>query len=131
MEEFDVRCSSDGRSGAGRGSHAVGVRWWRRRRETDAATGTDAGGDSGELVFTSSDAFKFDPAAATVKAGEVHIKHENEGGTIHTFVIDAVGFKLTDDDEGEVELAAGEYEFYCDVPGHREAGMEGTLTATP
>jgi uncharacterized cupredoxin-like copper-binding protein len=27
-------------------------------------------------------------------------------------------------------LPAGKYVFYCDVPGHRAAGMEGTLTAT-
>jgi uncharacterized cupredoxin-like copper-binding protein len=27
-----------------------------------------------------------------------------------------------------VNLEAGEYEFYCAVPGHKEGGMEGTLT---
>jgi plastocyanin len=30
--------------------------------------------------------------------------------------------------EGEGEIAAGEYEFFCSVPGHREGGMVGTLT---
>jgi len=29
----------------------------------------------------------------------------------------------------EVELPAGTYVYYCAVPGHREAGMEGLLTA--
>ena len=29
-----------------------------------------------------------------------------------------------------LKLAAGTYSFFCAVPGHRQAGMEGVLTVT-
>ena len=66
-------------------------------------------------------------------AGDVQLRYVNEGSIAHTLLIDDVdGFKLEvtangDEDQGSVELEAGTYTLYCDVPGHREAGMEATL----
>ena len=49
----------------------------------------------------------------------------------HTSTSNAIG--CTDVITGETttlteNLEAGEYDFYCSVTGHRDAGMEGTLT---
>ena len=55
----------------------------------------------------------------------------NKSGTGHDIVIDGLGkgpvvskgvssFKAT--------LKPGKYTYYCSVPGHRAAGMQGTLT---
>lgn len=71
-----------------------------------------------------------------VDAGEVDVVYENQGSIVHTLVIRGVDdFKLTvrskgDVDEGSVELEAGEYELYCDIPGHERAGMEATLVVS-
>ena len=66
-------------------------------------------------------------------AGDVHITYRNDGSIGHTLLIEGVdGFKLDvagrgDVDEGSVTLAPGTYTMYCDVAGHRQAGMHGTL----
>jgi plastocyanin len=53
----------------------------------------------------------------------------------HTLVIDGVeDFKLRVDghetDSAKVRFRPGDYTFYCDIPGHRAAGMEGTIRIT-
>ena len=99
--------------------------------DSDADNATADGGTEQTISVTSSDALEFEPSQLDATAGVIHIVHDNSGSTVHTFVIDGQDFKLTDDDEGDVDLAAGDYVFYCDVPGHRDAGMEGTLTVSP
>jgi uncharacterized cupredoxin-like copper-binding protein len=78
----------------------------------------------------------FDPKNPDAPSGIDAIKLESEGGT-HTLVFDkgkVPGFKLEassgQSDELKVDLKPGKYTFFCDIPGHREGGMEGTLTVT-
>lgn len=80
----------------------------------------------------------FDSERYETAAGEVSFVYENEDGIPHTLVIEEISadeFKLGvssegDTDEGAVELEAGDYTLYCDVPGHRDAGMEATLSVS-
>jgi uncharacterized cupredoxin-like copper-binding protein len=100
--------------------------------DDDAGATATADGAAGEtLTVESTDALEFTPENLTATPGVIKIVHDNTGRTTHSFVLDGQDFKLVDDDEGEVDLAAGEYVFYCDVPGHRDAGMEGTLVVSP
>ena len=87
------------------------------------------------IVVDAFDDLRFDPEDLSAPAGEISFELVNDGSQAHTFVIDGHEdeLKLTlagggDADDGSIELEAGDYEFYCDVPGHRGGGMEGTLT---
>jgi plastocyanin len=83
---------------------------------------------SGNLAFTSDE--------ATAKAGEVTVNFTNSSPVPHDVRIedeggkDIGGTEVTSEgsDSGEVKLKPGTYTFFCSVPGHRQAGMEGTLT---
>jgi plastocyanin len=80
--------------------------------------------------------FFFDPKDPEVPAGIVAIRLESTEG-LHTLVFDdgkVPGFKLEassgKSDQLKANLKPGKYTIYCDIPGHREGGMEGTLTVT-
>jgi uncharacterized cupredoxin-like copper-binding protein len=78
------------------------------------------------------------PVQIAVKAGRARFVVHNAGTTVHGFEIEGMidGRKFEEEIEPfpagqtrtlEVELAPGRYEIYCQVPGHRELGMEGEL----
>ncbi len=75
----------------------------------------------------------FDADAYEASAGTVTIQYRNDGAIPHTLVIEDVeGFKLDVPskaavDERTTDLQSGDYVLYCDIPGHRDAGMEATL----
>ncbi len=78
----------------------------------------------------------YDPAVLRVPANvPVGIWVINEGSSPHTVVLVAGLVEPVTVEPGEVTLIQltlepGEYEFYCSIVGHREAGMVGWIIAT-
>jgi plastocyanin len=88
-----------------------------------------------QIAADPSGALKFETTTLTAKAGNVTFEFTNDAPVGHDFVIEQDGEKVAGTDvitksstTLDTELEAGEYAFYCSVAGHREAGMEGTLT---
>jgi len=83
---------------------------------------------SGQLAFTSDE--------ATAKAGKVTVNFTNSSPIPHDVRIESSGGEelggtevISEKSESAtVDLKPGEYTFFCSVPGHRQGGMEGTLT---
>lgn len=93
-------------------------------------TVTDAADPSGQLKFTSDN--------LTAKAGKTTVKFTNSSQLPHNMtIVDSSGKQVgaTPTFTGgtksfTADLKPGKYTFYCSVPGHREAGMQGTLTVS-
>ncbi len=89
--------------------------------------------EAGEEVTVEMVDIAFKQTEITIPADtDVTFHFVNEGNLQHDFNIDdpeVYSGMLNGGEESElqVNLPAGEYEFYCTVPGHKEAGMVGTL----
>jgi uncharacterized cupredoxin-like copper-binding protein len=76
----------------------------------------------------------FAKATATATAGEITLRMPNPSSIEHNIALDeptpAEGEVVGEGGTSEitVNLTPGTYQYYCSVPGHREAGMVGTLT---
>ncbi len=96
--------------------------------------GAAAAGGGGPITVTGLDSLSFDPSSFTAAPGQT-IHFVNGGVLQHDFIVDELGITMEPvDGGGEVDVtvpedaAPGDYTYYCSLPGHREAGMEGTLT---
>jgi uncharacterized cupredoxin-like copper-binding protein len=83
-----------------------------------------------------SGALKFTQTSLTAKAGKVTIHFTNRSKVPHGVVITGHGVNAKaavvtgGSSSATVTLKPGRYSFYCPVPGHRAAGMTGTLTVS-
>ena len=106
---------------------------------TSASTSSAATGASSTLTDSAdpSGALKFTKSTLTAKAGTVTINFTNSSPLAHNFtvqqgtsgpVVGATPTFMGGTKTLTLKLKAGTYTFYCSVPGHRAAGMQGTLT---
>jgi plastocyanin len=111
------------------------------------AGGEEAGGEaeeegggassSVEIEADPSGGLSFTKEEVTAKAGNLTIDFKNSSPVGHDVKVEAEGGEELGGTEVITESSAtatvkdlkpGKYTFFCSVPGHREAGMEGTLT---
>ncbi|HEX5929044.1 MAG TPA: plastocyanin/azurin family copper-binding protein [Solirubrobacterales bacterium] len=106
--------------------------------EEEAGGGSEGAEGPGGTLQLAADpsAIAYDKTELSSAPGKVTIDFTNPAPLEHDVAIeDEGGEELGASEvitEGEssatAELAPGTYTYFCTVPGHREAGMEGTLT---
>lgn len=130
-EGADVEAEEAG-EGEGAGAEAGGA-----EGGAEEAGGEAAAGPGGTLQLAADPTqILYDKTELTSKPGKVTIDFDNPAALEHDVVIEDEGGEevaasevITESKTSvDAELAPGTYTFYCSVPGHREAGMEGTLT---
>jgi plastocyanin len=101
-----------------------------------------AGGESSvpastlSLAASSSGQLEYNTKSLSAKAGKVVIDFTNAAPLGHNVTVESSSGQTlgaTPTFQGgsktlALSLKAGTYKFFCSVPGHRQAGMEGTLT---
>ncbi len=103
---------------------------------TTPAPAAGGAGSSLSLAANPEGQLAYNTKSLSAKAGKVSIAFTNAAPLEHNLTVETssgqtVGATPTFQGGSKtlsVNLKAGTYKFFCTVPGHRQAGMEGTLT---
>ena len=102
-----------------------------------ATTPSRSGAETVPLAADASGQLAFNTTKLTAKAGTVTLKMSNPSMIQHGVSIEGNGVTKSGNIVGNggtstvtATLKPGTYTFFCPVPGHREAGMQGTLTVS-
>jgi plastocyanin len=102
-----------------------------------AAAGGGGGGETLQLSAPADGALEFNTDQLNAQAGNITIDFDNPAAISHNVEVESSGGEelgVSDtiaESNTSLQLSnvkPGEYVFYCNIPGHREGGMEGTLT---
>ncbi len=104
--------------------------------KTAASSGTSSASEDLSLEANSEGQLKFSTTSLTAKAGKVSIVFTNMSPLAHNVTVEASSHKILGalpTFQGAtktltLDLKPGIYKYFCSVPDHRMAGMEGTLT---
>jgi uncharacterized cupredoxin-like copper-binding protein len=126
-----VACGSGGESSSSSTGAETGG-----SSETAAGGGGAAAGSVVKVATPTNGNLTYTSKHATAKAGQVSIEFTNPQELEHDVAIENSSGEVVGKTElvasgsatTTVNLKPGTYKFFCTVPGHREAGMEGTLT---
>jgi plastocyanin len=102
----------------------------------ESSGGSSGGGSTLEVETDPAGQLAYTTTEASAKAGKVTVDFKNPQGLTHDVAIEDESGKTVGkteliaegEDSTTVNLKPGTYHYFCTVPGHREAGMEGTLT---
>lgn len=125
------------------GAALIGVALWRFGGEEPSTSPPTASPPAGETqksvekFVIEGDEFSFSPQNITVTRGAtVELTFKNIGRVPHNYIVDELGLATKTISAGRTDVvtfvapntpSAISFSSYCSVPGHREAGMEGTI----
>lgn len=124
-------CGDDSNDESGGGSSGGGGGAYGGKKDSGGASA------SNQLKLTADPggALKFDKTTLESKPGKATVVLDNPSSVPHAIEVEGEGLEEEGKTVGKggvskvtVDLKAGEYEYYCPVGNHKDAGMEGTLT---